>query len=102
MAHNSFSPGLRTPELAPSRANLPLLSASRANVPLFCTKVTENCDFEDYSDLDIGYYCTEVIPKNAIKRGLQIFSCRTILVLFLSLIIFQMQKLYIFLMLYAF
>ena len=71
MAHNSFSPGLRTPDLAPSRANLPLLSASRANVPFFCTKVTANCDFEDDSDLDIGYYCTEIIPRKAIKQGLK-------------------------------
>ena len=74
MAHNSFSPGLRTPDLAPSRANLPLLSASRANVPFFCTKVTANCDFEDDSDLDIGYYCTEIIPRRAIKQGLKITS----------------------------
>ena len=74
MAHNSFSPGLRTPDLAPSRANLPLLSASRANVPFFCTKVTANCDFEDDSDLDIGYYCTEIIPRKAIKQGLKITS----------------------------
>ena len=74
MAHNSFSPGLRTPDIAPSRANLPLLSASRSNVPSFYSRVTANCEFEDDSDLDIGYYCTEVIPQNKLKRGAALIS----------------------------
>ena len=74
MAHNSFAPGLRTPELTPSLANLPLRSASRANVPFFYSKVTANCEFEDDSDLHIGYYCTEVIPRKELKRGAQIVS----------------------------
>ena len=69
MAHNSFSPGLRTPELKPSRANLPLLSTSRANVPYFYSKVNANCDFEDDPSLDIGFYCTDIIPKKQIDRG---------------------------------
>ena len=70
MAHNSFAPGLRTPELAPSRANLPLSSTSRANVPSFFSKVSANCDFDDdFDDLDVGYYCTEIIPRRETKLG---------------------------------
>ena len=68
MAHNSFAPGSRTPEIAPSRANLPLLSTSRANVPLFCSKVLANCDFEeDDYDLDNNNCQNQIEIKNREK-----------------------------------
>ena len=76
MAHNSFSPGSRTPELAPTRANLPLRSTSRTNVPPFCSRVSDNCVFEEDFDLDTDYYCIDQISRREKERGQ--FLCRTI------------------------
>ena len=70
MAHNSFAPGSRTPEIAPSRANLPLLSTSRANLPLFCSKVLANCDFdEDDYDRDNNKCQNQIEILNEKKGG---------------------------------
>ena len=81
MAHNSFKPGSRTPELAPSRANLPLLSPSRGNLPPFCSKVLANCVFEEDFDLDADYYCTDQIPRQESETGQELqFTCRTIFI----------------------
>ena len=69
MAHNSFKPGSRTPELAPSRANLPLLSTSRANIPPFYSRVSANCELEEEFDLDSDYFCTDKIPRQEEEKG---------------------------------